>query len=89
MADPADRRSNPSEKNGVVGITASSAALVIAQQEADFAVTSDHLGGARVRASGSAHPHTTAYSAPSTIWPVLLWPGYCMTAVLSKREISW
>ncbi|KAL3142976.1 Amidase 1 [Trebouxia sp. C0009 RCD-2024] len=51
MVDPADRRSNPSEKNGVVGITASSAALVVAQQEADFAVTSDHLAGARTAAA--------------------------------------
>ena len=48
MIDPDDRRSNPSDKNAVVGITASSAALVVAQQEADFAVASDHLAGARV-----------------------------------------
>jgi len=31
-----------------LGITASSAALVVAQQEADFALTTDHLSGARV-----------------------------------------
>lgn len=48
MTDPSDQRTNPTAKGAVVGITASSAALVVAQQEADFAVTSDHLAGARV-----------------------------------------
>ena len=48
MTDPCDQRINPIEKGAVVGITASSAALVVAQQAADFAVTTDHLAGARV-----------------------------------------
>ena len=78
MVDPADRRSNPAEKDGVVGITASSAALVIAQQEADFAVVSDHLAGARVRAFGSAHS-CTHYLPPSCIVkPVLFVPPVCL-----------
>lgn len=48
MTDPSDQRTNPTVKGAIVGITASSAALVVAQQEAVFAVTSDHLAGARV-----------------------------------------
>ena len=48
MINPSDQRNNPTEKGAVVGITASSAALVVAQQEADFALTHDHLAGARV-----------------------------------------
>lgn len=48
LIDPDDQRSNPAEKGGIIGITASSAALVVAQHKADFAVTSDHLSGARV-----------------------------------------
>lgn len=48
MIDTTDQRVNATAKGAVVGITASSAALVVAQQEADFAVVSDHLAGARV-----------------------------------------
>lgn len=48
MIDATDQRVNTTAKGAVVGITASSAALVVAQQEADFAVVSDHLAGARV-----------------------------------------
>ena len=48
MIDPDDHRSNPAENGAIVGTIASSAALVVAQREADFAVTSDHLSGARV-----------------------------------------
>lgn len=44
-----ETRSNPAAPGAVVGITGSSAALVVAQQKADFALTSDHLAGARVR----------------------------------------
>ena len=43
-----ETRSNPAVPGAVVGITGSSAALVVAQQKADFALTSDHLAGARV-----------------------------------------
>ncbi len=48
LFDPEEQRSNPAEQDGIIGITASSAALVVAQQAADFALTTDHLSGARV-----------------------------------------
>ncbi|KAA6429725.1 MAG: hypothetical protein FRX49_00159 [Trebouxia sp. A1-2] len=51
LIDPDDQRSNPAEQDGILGITASSAALVVAQQEADFALTTDHLSGARTSAA--------------------------------------
>ena len=48
MIDPDEQRANPAEQDGIIGITASSAALMVAHQEADFALTTDHLSGARV-----------------------------------------
>ncbi|DBB16628.1 TPA: Amidase 1 [Trebouxia sp. C0006] len=51
LIDSDDRRSNPAEQGGLLGITASSAALVVAQQGADFALTTDHLSGARTSAA--------------------------------------
>lgn len=88
MISPADRRSNPSEKHGVVGTTASSAALVVAQQEADFAVASDHLAGARVSALVQRIPVSMSflpvYCSLSSSAPVCLaiancWFGVCCT----------
>lgn len=43
-----ETRSNPAVPGAIMGITASSAALVVAHQQADFALTTDHLAGARV-----------------------------------------
>ena len=43
MLDPDDERSNPAEPGAIVGITASSAAILVAQEQADFALTTDHL----------------------------------------------
>lgn len=43
-----ETRSNPAVPGAIVGLTGSSGALVVAQQGADFALTTDHLAGARV-----------------------------------------
>lgn len=43
-----EARRNPAVPGAIVGLTASSGALVVAQQGADFALTTDHLAGARV-----------------------------------------
>lgn len=51
MIDPDEQRANPAEQDGIIGITASSAALMVAHQEADFALTTDHLSGARTAAA--------------------------------------
>lgn len=43
-----ETRRNPAVPGAILGITGSSAALVVAHQAADFALATDHLAGARV-----------------------------------------
>lgn len=43
-----ETRRNPAAPGAILGITGSSAALVVAHQAADFALATDHLAGARV-----------------------------------------
>ena len=43
-----ETRRNPAVPGAILGITGSSAALVVVHQAADFALATDHLAGARV-----------------------------------------
>lgn len=63
LIDADEQRSNPVEKDGILGITASSAALVVAQQEADFALTTDHLSGTRVSHANTVTVTCTVFCA--------------------------
>ncbi len=55
-----------------MGITASSAALVVAQQEADFALTTDHLSGARVSCTKQLYQELLIIVAHMTMLPSMV-----------------
>ncbi len=87
MIDSDDRRSNPAEQGGLLGITASSAALVVAQQGVDFALTTDHLSGARVSCTKQLYQGLLIIVAYLTKVPSMV-TVYTLTFAQKQRRLG-